>query len=279
MKEWVPKPDFVQRNFKKKRLKKDRFISDAKPKKVKKIPKLKFKDPLGNVLILKGALTGILAIATYRRMNIVNKTKVSGAEHLMKLPKRNVLFISNHQTYYADVIAIYHVFSGVKWRFRHINFPVYFLSPKVRAYYIAAEETMKKSGLLPKIFSYTGAITVKRSWRYMGQDVDRNADFRAPAKVKKALGFGWVINFPQGTTTPNAPVRKGAASIIKTFNPIVVPVEIDGFSQAFDKKGLRFREKGVNLSVKFNAPVRFDEHTSVEDIHRFLENHVIKAEA
>lgn len=230
-------------------------------------------DPFGNILLLKRALMGLLGLATYRRLNIVNKTKVEGAEYLFNLPRRNVLFVSNHQTYFADVFALYHIFCSVKWRFKHINFPIYLLMPRVKSYYVAAEETMN-GGLLPKIFSYTGAVTVKRSWRHKGKEVKRGADMRAPGKIKKALDFGWVVTFPQGTTTPNAPVRKGTASMIKAFNPIIVPVEIDGFRQAFGKKGLALEERGVKLKVKFNQPVQFAEGVSVEEIQTFLENHI-----
>lgn len=238
--------------------------------------KLRIKDPFGQILVLKRALTGLLGLATYPGINIVNKTKVEGNKYLAKLPKTNVLFVSNHQTYYADVIALIHIFCSVKWRFKNLNLPFYLLVPRVNTYYIAAEETMKESGLLPQIFAYTGAVTVKRSWRHKGEDVQRGADVKAPAKIEKALNFGWVITFPQGTTTPNAPVQKGTASIIKAFNPLVVPVEIDGFLQAFGKKGLQLKEKGVKLSVKFKEPIRFGEDATVADIHQFLENHLNK---
>ncbi len=237
----------------------------------------RLKDPFGNILVLKRVLTGFIGLATYRRFNIVNKTQVTGAEYLMDLPKANVLFVSNHQTYFADVIALYHVFSSAKWKKENIDSPVYLLSPRVKSYYIAAEETMN-SGFLPKLFSYAGAVTVKRAWRQAGEDVKGNSDFRAPSKIKKALDYGWVITFPQGTTTPNAPVRKGAASMIKKMNPLVVPVTLNGFSEAFDKKGLRFKKKGVQLSVEFKAPIQFDENTSVEDIQAFLEKHLIGSE-
>lgn len=240
--------------------------------------RLRLKDPFGKVLVLKRALTGLIGLATYPGLAIVNKTKVEGAKYLLKLPKTNVLFISNHQTYYADVIALYHIFCSVKWRFKNINFPLYLLVPRVNSYYIAAEETMKESGILPKLFSYAGAVTVKRSWRYKGEDVQRGADFKAPDKIEKALGFGWVITFPQGTTTPEAPVQKGAASIIKAFDPLVVPVHIDGFRKAFGKKGLQLRKKGVRLSVKFNEPRRFGKDASIAEIHEFLENHILGEE-
>lgn len=235
----------------------------------------RIKDPFGNLILLKRALTSLIGIATYRRLNIVNKMKVEGMEVLRELPRQNVLFVSNHQTYFADVFALNHIFSSDKWRMKNVNFPIYLLMPRVRSYYIAAEETMKNSGLLPKIFSYAGAVTVKRAWRSNGKDVKRNSDFRAPAKIKAALNHGWVINFPQGTTTPDAPVRKGSANLIKSFNPIVVPVKLNGFRDAFDKKGLKFKEKGVELSVKFGQPIQFDTSATKEEIHAYLETQIL----
>ena len=172
------------------------------------------------------------------------------------------------------MIGISHVFCSARWGLKNINLPIYLLSPRTKTFYIAAEETMN-SGVLPKIFSYAGAVTVKRAWRSNGKDVQRSSDFRAPAKIKMALEYGWVITFPQGTTTLNAPVQKGAASLIKSYKPIVVPVKIDGFREAFGKKGLEFKKRGVELSVKFEAPIQFDEDKSVEDIHQFLKNHLI----
>ncbi len=234
-----------------------------------------FRDPFGNVLLLKRVLTSLIGLATYRRLNIVNKTNVVGAEYLLDLPKTNVLFVSNHQTYFADVIALYHVFSSVKWGLKQISIPVYLLLPRVKSYYIAAEETMKDSGWLPRLFSYAGAVTVRRSWRHKGEAVRRGADISAPAKIKKALSFGWVITFPQGTTAPNAPIRKGPAGMIKSLAPIVVPVRIEGFDKAFDKRGLRYRKKGVPLSITFEKPIQFDANSDVEEIQAFLEGHLL----
>ncbi len=236
------------------------------------------KDPFGNVLVFKRMLISVLATFTYSRLNIVNKLKVEGTEHLMNLPQQGVLFISNHQTYYADVMALYHIFCSVKWRFKNtIDLPLYMLIPRVNTSYVAAEETMKESGLLPKIFSYTGAITVRRSWRSNGKEVQRGSDLKAPEKIKKALEHGWVVNFPQGTTKPFAPIRKGTASIIKTYNPIVVPVVIDGFRRAFDKKGFFFKKRGTVLSVKFKAPIYFGENDTVETIMEKIGNAIEQA--
>jgi 1-acyl-sn-glycerol-3-phosphate acyltransferase len=100
---------------------------------------------------------------------------------------------------------------------------------------------MKEGGLLPRIFSQAGAILVNRSWRAKGHDVKRELDTAANDKVGLGLKYGWVVSFPQGTTTPYAPLRKGTAHLIKAHNPIVVPVVINGFRRAFDKKGLLFK--------------------------------------
>jgi 1-acyl-sn-glycerol-3-phosphate acyltransferase len=241
-------------------------VAGVKMPRLKKLNLLR-RDPFGNFLLLKRALMGVFAVGTYARLNILNKLKIEGTEHLDDLPVNNVLFISNHQTYYADVIALYHIFCSVKWGFKNsIRFPVYFMLPRVKNFYVAAEETMKDSGFLPRMFSYAGAITVKRSWRNKGQDVQRGPDMQAPDKIRQGLEYGWVVNFPQGTTKPYAPIRKGTAHIIKQFNPIVVPVVINGFRRAFDKKGLRLKKRGTTLSVKFKKPMVFDQDWTVDQI-------------
>jgi len=241
-----------------------------RPKLNIKLPKLLRIDPFGNLLFIKRALIGLLGAATYPRFNIVNKLHVEGREFLKQLPPRNVLFLSNHQTYYADVMSFYHIFSSVKWNLEKTKMPLplYLLLPRVNSYYVAAEETMKQSGFLPKIFSYTGAVTVKRSWRSAGKEVVRGADAKAPDKIRKALQYGWVVNFPQGTTAPYAPIRKGTAHLIKELRPLIVPIVIDGFSEAFDKRGLKIKNKGTKLTVRFKEPLMFDESMTIPEIQQ-----------
>ena len=62
------------------------------------------------------------------------------------------------------------------------------------------------------------------------------------SNIGVALNDGWVITFPQGTTTPFKP-GKGTAHIIKEFKPVVIPIVIDGFRRSFDKKGIRIKKK------------------------------------
>ena len=83
-------------------------------------------------------------------------------------------------------------------------------------------------------------------------------------KIGTALENNWVLTFPQGTTKPFAPGRKGTAFIIKQYKPIVVPVCIDGFSTAFDKKGLNLKKKNTRLTVNFKAPITFSEDESLD---------------
>lgn len=239
---------------------------EPKPKSWLRLPLLMRIDPFGNLLALKRFLISMIGMATYPRFNITNKMQVENEEILDQIPNTNVLFIANHQTYYADVMAMYHVFAQVNWRIRIKNNPFYMLFPRVNVFYVAAEETMKQSGFIPRLLSYTGAITVKRSWRSKGEEVKRAADIKAPEKIRKALDYGWVVNFPQGTTTPYAPIRKGTASMIKNFKPVVVPIVIDGFSEAFDKKGLKIMKKDTVLKIRFKEPIIFDEEWTTEMI-------------
>ena len=107
-------------------------------------------------------------------------------QSLQELPEKQVLFVSNHQTYFADVALMYHAFSAAKWKMkRGIRNPLYLLSPKINVYYVAAHETMN-AGLLPKLFSYAGAITVQRTWREAGKSIKREVNPKDPENIGKA---------------------------------------------------------------------------------------------
>lgn len=208
----------------------------------------------------------IVGAASYPGLAIINKLSISGTEHLKDLPKEKVLFVSNHQTYFADVITFLQIFCAVKWgKMNRLGVPYYLLNPFTRVNYVAAEETMKGS-LISRLFLLAGGLTVKRTWRAEGKEVRRGLDPSDTRKITRALGNNWVITFPQGTTKPFAPGRKGTALIIKQVKPIVIPVVINGFWRAFNKKGLKFKKKGSLLSVTFKAPLVIDYDAPAEDI-------------
>jgi 1-acyl-sn-glycerol-3-phosphate acyltransferase len=223
-------------------------------------------DRLRNVSLVRKAVYATVGLFSYPALAIVNRLQISGTEHLIGLPRRNVLFVSNHQTYFADVITFLHIFCAVKWRKENrLGVPYYLLNPFSNVYFVAAEETMK-DGLVSRIFALAGALTVKRTWRAEGKEVQRNLDPKDVGKIGAALNSSWVITFPQGTTKPFAPGRKGTAHIIKEQRPVVVPVVINGFWRAFNKKGLSFKKKGSLLSVRFKQPLDIDYSEPVEDI-------------
>jgi 1-acyl-sn-glycerol-3-phosphate acyltransferase len=133
-------------------------------------------------------------------------------------------------------------------------------------YYVAAKETMK-SGLLPRIMAYAGSVSIERTWRENGQSIKRQVKMSDITNIGLALDDGWVITFPQGTTKPFKPVRKGTVHIIKKYKPIVIPIVIDGFRRSFDKKGLMIKKKGILQSMIIKEPLQIDyEKDSVEDI-------------
>jgi len=192
--------------------------------------------------------------------------KIEGTENLKGLPKKNVLFVSNHQTYFAEVIAFLHIFCAVKWRKQNrLGVPYYLLNPFTRVFFVSAAETMKES-FLTRLFELAGSITVRRTWNEGSKEVRQGLDPSDTRKIDRALKNNWIINFPQGTTKPFAPGRKGTVLLIKQNKPIVIPIIISGFNIAFDKKGLRFKKKGTTLSVKFKEPLEIDYNASNDEI-------------
>ncbi len=218
------------------------------------------------IRVVRSVVYGVVGAFTYPGLVLFNKIRIEGTEHLENLPRHNVLFVSNHQTYFADVIAFIHIFCAVKWRKRNrLGLPYYLLNPFTNLYFVAAEETMNGSWI-SRFFKMAGALTIKRTWRAEGKDIERARDESDTQKINEALDKSWVITFPQGTTKPFAPGRKGTAHIIKNNQPVVVPVVINGFWRAFNKKGLVFKKKGSLLSVRFKEPMIIDYTKPVEEI-------------
>lgn len=230
------------------------------------------RNPFGHILFVKKWLIRIMGVMTHQRYKGFNKLEIVGSEVIRALPENNVLFVSNHQTYFADVVAMFHVFNAsLSGRIDSIKNVGYIWNPKINMYYVAAAETMKKS-LLTKVLAYAGSISIERTWRAGGEEVNRQVKFSDISNIGKALDDGWVITFPQGTTTPWKPLRKGTAHIIKKYKPVVVPVVIDGFRRSFDKKGLRVKKKGILQSMVIKEPLQIDyENDSVETIIEKLE--------
>ncbi|RYZ24159.1 MAG: 1-acyl-sn-glycerol-3-phosphate acyltransferase [Chitinophagaceae bacterium] len=221
---------------------------------------------LAEFTLVRKLLYALVGIFSYPGLMIINKLRIRGTEHIQDLPKRNVLFVSNHQTYFADVITFLHIFCAVKWRKKNkLGVPYYLLNPFTRVYYVAAEETMKSSWI-SRIFTLAGALTVRRTWKKDGNETRRGLDPSDTRKIQRALDRAWVITFPQGTTKPFAPGRKGTAYIIKQMRPVVIPVVIQGFWRAFNKKGLKFKKKGSLLSVTFKAPMQINYEDTPEQI-------------
>ena len=229
------------------------------------------KNIFGQTIFLKKLIIGIVGFITHRTFRN-NRFVIKGSKNLIDLPEANVLFVSNHQTYFYDVIAMLHVFnSSVKGRIDSVKKPKYLINPKTNLYYIASLETMKKS-LITKLLTYAGAVLVQRSWRDSGESVSRDIRSEDPDKIKLALKDGWVITFPRGTTDNSKPIRKGTAHIIKSNNPLVVPIKISGFKSVFQRNGLRVINTKKNFSLEIMKPLRKDiNKSSIENITIQLE--------
>ena len=230
------------------------------------------RNPFGHNLLIKKWLIRVLGVLTHQRFNRFNKLKIEGSDVIKSLPENNVLFVSNHQTYFADVAAMIHVFNAsLSGRVDSIKNMTYLWQPKLNIYYVAAKETMK-AGLLPRIFAYVGSVSIERTWRSKGEDVNRQVKMSDISSIGTALNDGWVITFPQGTTTPFKPIRKGTAHIIKKYKPTVIPIVIDGFRRSFDKKGIRIKKRNILQSMEIKKPLEIDyDNESIESIVEKIE--------
>ena len=228
------------------------------------------KNIFGQYLIIKKAIIRTIGVLTHKTFN--NKRfNIQGTTILNEIPKHNVLFISNHLTYFYDVIAMLHVFNAsLNGRRDSLKNILYLLKPKSNIYFIAALETMKAS-LISKILSYAGSILIKRTWREAGKEITRNIRSEDFDNIIKALNDGWVITFPRGTTDNSKPVRSGTAYIIKQTNPIVIPVKIDGFGDVFERNSLKIKNKTKTFSIKFGNALKFNDNESIESITNQIE--------
>ena len=78
---------------------------------------------------------------------VLNRVDVVGRERLNALPKRGVVFLSNHQTYFTEAIAFFDAVyrrRGIRWEDPYLRFS-------------AAEETMRKN-LATSLLTTAGAV-------------------------------------------------------------------------------------------------------------------------
>ena len=229
------------------------------------------KNIFGQTIFLKRLIIGFVGLITHRTFRS-KRFEIKGSKNLVNLPSTNVLFVSNHQTYFYDVIAMLHVFnSSVKGRIDSVKKPKYLVNPKTNLYYIASLETMKKS-IITKLLTYAGAVLIQRSWRDSGESVSRDIRSEDPDKIKLALKDGWVITFPRGTTDNSKPIRKGTAHIIKNNDPLIVPINLIGFKDVFQRNGLKVINRKKFFSIEIMKPLQIDmTKKSIEEITMELE--------
>src|SRR5690606_42133634 len=93
------------------------------------------KDPFGHIIWVKHILITTFGFLTHQRYKGFNKLQIEGSEIIRNLPNENVLFISNNQTYFADVVAMFHVFNAcLKGRQDSINNVSYSGPPGLNKY-------------------------------------------------------------------------------------------------------------------------------------------------
>ena len=176
-------------------------------------------------------LTILIGLLTHRRFRGFNELRIDGSDIIKNLPDKNVLFVSNHQTYFADVVSMFHVFNAsLKGRVDSIKNIGYIWNPKLNLYFIAAKETMR-SGLLPRILAYAGSVSIERTWRSKGEDINRQVKMSDVSKIGVALNDGtWFFKVSVKSPLPcflnsiSAKPSIGEGDFIEVLPAALVPV-------------------------------------------------------
>jgi 1-acyl-sn-glycerol-3-phosphate acyltransferase len=194
----------------------------------------------------RGLLAGFGVGFTVPYLAILNDVQVEGDEVLKRLPRRGVVFLANHQTYFLEALTFFDLVYV-----RH-QFPLE--DPILR--FSAAEETMKKN-LLTKLMTLAGGVTFRRSFRDGGVDVQRPVDMDGVARIEEAIRDGWLLHFPAGTTKKGAPLRSGVSRLLHNTRAVALPLRVDGFREMLLHKqlpGKLFKR----CSLKIHAPLDLD---------------------
>lgn len=181
---------------------------------------------------------------------LLNHVDLTGGERLNALPKRRVVILSNHQTYFTEAIA----FFDVAYRRRRLQWEDPFLR------FSAAEETMGKN-LATSVLSTAGAVRFHRSHRHGGVDLRRSVDLEGIARIEQAIRSGWLLHFPTGTTREGAPIRPGVSRLLHNTQAIAVPMRVDGFRDMLLYKQIpgRIRRR---VSIRIEEPLDLDRFYS-----------------
>jgi 1-acyl-sn-glycerol-3-phosphate acyltransferase len=198
------------------------------------------------VWMRRGLFLAFAAGFTIPYFTVLNRVDVIGRERLSALPRRGVVFLSNHQTYFTEAIAFFDAIyrrRGISWEDPFLRFS-------------AAEETMGKN-LATSLLMTAGAVTFQRSHRHGGVDLQRSVDLEGIARIEQAIRSGWLLHFPTGTTREGAPIRPGVSRLLHSTQAVAVPMRVDGFREMLLHKQIpgRIRRRA---SIRIDEPLNLD---------------------
>jgi 1-acyl-sn-glycerol-3-phosphate acyltransferase len=210
----------------------------------------------------RGLLAGFGVGFTVPYLAILNDVHVEGDEVLKGLPRRNVVFLANHQTYFLEALAFFDLV--------YVRHQVPLEDPILR--FSAAEETMKKN-LLTRLMTLVGGVTFRRSFREGGVDVRRPVDLDGVSRVEEAIRDGWLLHFPAGTTRKGAPLRSGVTRLLHNTRAVALPMRVDGFRDLLLHKqvpGKLFRRCSLKIHPPLDLAAFYARPYSKEEGARLL---------
>ena len=124
----------------------------------------------------RGLITSAAFGFTLPYFRLLNRVQADGDELLDRLPHKNVVFLSNHQTYFMEAMAFFDLV--------YVRHGLPLEEPYLR--FSAATETMNKN-FLTQLFTKAGGVTFRRSFREGGKEVRRTVDLEGVGRVEEAI--------------------------------------------------------------------------------------------
>lgn len=183
-------------------------------------------------------ITNITVTLGYIFFRLLNRTTVAGREHVPRGP--NTLLMSNHQTMIDSFVV------GIC-----VYYPESLIRPSLIPWNPAAEENLYRTRLVGWLADNWKCIPIKRGRK----------DVSAIYKIGRALRFGPVLLFPEGTRSRSGEIgagRRGAGLMILEMNPTVVPVCIEGMNRVLPV-GASLPRIFQRIHVRYGKPVDLTE--------------------
>lgn len=223
--------------------------------------------PLKQNRIVSYLLTNLAATISWILFWILNRTKVTGKEHLVH--RNNLLIVSNHRTLIDSfLVGTMFCYPGILFDPTLAHAP--FHTPDLEGY-LRKKLLKGKSPLLAKILMpVISFLFINLKCIPVGES---RKDLVALNRRKSTLLNGIVYAFPEETRTQTGELGKGMSGIGKTIfdcQPLILPIFVKGIERVMPR-GAILPRIGKRITITIGKPFDCQEFKGAPDERRTWE--------